>query len=124
MLEGYTSLGYLAAPDDRSAELGLLVTGVDLPPPRAAGQDRHHPRRALAAAAPMLGIGAAWYEREHRGPRRARSRPRAERFERLEETLQIVAQMWSEDDGPYQGKHYRLAETVCVPPPVAAHRRS
>jgi alkanesulfonate monooxygenase SsuD/methylene tetrahydromethanopterin reductase-like flavin-dependent oxidoreductase (luciferase family) len=43
----------------------------------------------------------------------------AERFERLEETLQICLQMWSDDDGPYVGRHYRLAETVCVPPPLA-----
>ena len=65
----------------------------------------------------MLGIGAAWYEREHLGlgvpfP------PLAERFERLEETLQIVLQMWSDDDGPYEGAHYRLAETICSPQPL------
>jgi alkanesulfonate monooxygenase SsuD/methylene tetrahydromethanopterin reductase-like flavin-dependent oxidoreductase (luciferase family) len=65
----------------------------------------------------MLGIGAAWYEREHLGlgvpfP------PLSERFERLEETLQIVLQMWSDDDGPYEGTHYRLAETICSPPPL------
>ena len=62
----------------------------------------------------MLGIGAAWYDREHLGlgvpfP------PLAERFERLEETLQIVHQMWSDDDGPYVGTHYTLAETINVP---------
>jgi alkanesulfonate monooxygenase SsuD/methylene tetrahydromethanopterin reductase-like flavin-dependent oxidoreductase (luciferase family) len=66
----------------------------------------------------MLGIGAAWYEREHLGlgvpfP------PLAERFERLEETLQIVHQMWSDDDGSYDGSHYRLAETICSPRPLA-----
>jgi len=36
----------------------------------------------------------------------------------LEETLQICRQMWSDDNGPYQGKHYQLAETVCVPAPI------
>ena len=41
-----------------------------------------------------------------------------ERFERLEETLQIVQQFWSDDDGPYVGKHYQLAETICVPQPI------
>ena len=70
----------------------------------------------------MLGIGAAWYEREHRGlgvpyP------PIAERFERLEETIQICRQMWSDDDGPYEGKHYQLAETICTPRRSAAPRR-
>jgi alkanesulfonate monooxygenase SsuD/methylene tetrahydromethanopterin reductase-like flavin-dependent oxidoreductase (luciferase family) len=45
-----------------------------------------------------------------------------ERFERLEETLQICAQMWSDVNGPYVGKHYQLAETLCSPPPVSAPR--
>lgn len=68
-----------------------------------------------------LGIGAAWYEREHVGlgvpfP------SMAERFERLEEALQICLQMWSDDDGPYEGAHYRLAETLCRPRPVSSPR--
>ena len=72
----------------------------------------------LSGGRAQLGIGAAWYEREHVGlgvpfP------PLAERFERLEETLQICRQMWSDDDGPYEGAHYRLAETLCVPAPVS-----
>ena len=48
--------------------------------------------------------------------------PLAERFERLEETLQICLQMWSDDDGPYDGEHYQLAETVCSPPPISSPR--
>jgi F420-dependent oxidoreductase-like protein len=69
----------------------------------------------------QLGIGAAWYEREHLAygvpfP------PLSERFERLEETLQIVHQMWSDDDGPYVGTYYQLAETVCSPKPVSSPR--
>lgn len=35
-----------------------------------------------------------------------------------EETLQICLQMWSEDDGPYEGKHYRLGRTLNVPQPI------
>jgi alkanesulfonate monooxygenase SsuD/methylene tetrahydromethanopterin reductase-like flavin-dependent oxidoreductase (luciferase family) len=65
----------------------------------------------------MLGLGAAWYDREHAAfgipyP------PLRERFEMLEETLQICQQMWSDNDGPYSGKHYQLAETICVPAPI------
>jgi alkanesulfonate monooxygenase SsuD/methylene tetrahydromethanopterin reductase-like flavin-dependent oxidoreductase (luciferase family) len=65
--------------------------------------------------------GAAWYEREHVGlgvpfP------PVAERFERLEETVEICLQMWGEDDGPYRGRHYQLAETLCSAPPVSQPR--
>jgi alkanesulfonate monooxygenase SsuD/methylene tetrahydromethanopterin reductase-like flavin-dependent oxidoreductase (luciferase family) len=68
-----------------------------------------------------LGIGAAWYEREHRGlgvpfP------PVSERFERLEEAIQICLQMWSDDNGAYEGRHYRLEETLCSPMPVSAPR--
>ena len=48
--------------------------------------------------------------------------PLSERYERLEETIQICFQMWSDDDGPYEGAHYRLAETLCSPPPVSAPR--
>jgi alkanesulfonate monooxygenase SsuD/methylene tetrahydromethanopterin reductase-like flavin-dependent oxidoreductase (luciferase family) len=68
-----------------------------------------------------LGIGAAWYEREHRGlgvpfP------PVSERFERLEEAIQICLQMWSDDNGPYRGRHYQLDETLCSPMPVSVPR--
>jgi alkanesulfonate monooxygenase len=65
----------------------------------------------------VLGIGAAWFEREHAGlgvpfP------PLRERFERLEETLRIAKQMWSGEVAPFAGRHYRLAETLCVPQPL------
>jgi alkanesulfonate monooxygenase SsuD/methylene tetrahydromethanopterin reductase-like flavin-dependent oxidoreductase (luciferase family) len=68
-----------------------------------------------------LGLGAAWYEREHKGlgvpfP------PVAERFERLEEALQICLQMWAGDRSGYRGKHYVLEETLCSPLPVSAPR--
>jgi alkanesulfonate monooxygenase SsuD/methylene tetrahydromethanopterin reductase-like flavin-dependent oxidoreductase (luciferase family) len=71
----------------------------------------------LSGGRAVLGLGAAWYEREHHAlgvpyP------PLAERFERLEETLQIVRQMWSEDDGPFEGRHYQLAETINSPQPL------
>ncbi|MGB2969109.1 MAG: LLM class flavin-dependent oxidoreductase [Candidatus Nanopelagicales bacterium] len=73
----------------------------------------------LSGGRAQLGIGAAWYEREHLGlgvpfP------PLFERFERLEETLQICRQMWSDNDGPFLGEQYQLAETICIP--QALHR--
>ena len=75
----------------------------------------------LSGGRAELGIGAAWYDREHLGlgvpfP------PLAERFERLEEAIQICLQMWSDDDGPYAGQHYQLAETLCRPAPVSSPR--
>jgi alkanesulfonate monooxygenase len=68
----------------------------------------------LSGGRAWLGIGAAWNEDESHGlglpfP------PTAERFERLEEALQICLQMWSDDESPYHGKHYRLERTLNVP---------
>lgn len=115
MLDGYTTLGFLAAQTQR-VRLGLLVTGVTYRHPGLLAKTVAT-LDVLSGGRARLGIGAAWYEREHVGlgvpfP------STAERFERLEETLQICLQMWSDDDGAYEGRHYRLAETVCVPRPV------
>jgi F420-dependent oxidoreductase-like protein len=115
MLEGYTTLGFLAA-CTRTVELQLLMTGVTYRHPGllakiVATLD------VLSGGRAVLGIGAAWHEREHR----AYGVPfpsLAERFERLEETLRVVRQMWSDDDGPFEGAHYRLAETICAPQPL------
>jgi alkanesulfonate monooxygenase SsuD/methylene tetrahydromethanopterin reductase-like flavin-dependent oxidoreductase (luciferase family) len=48
--------------------------------------------------------------------------PLKARFERLEETLQIALQMWSPDNGPYEGRHYQLKETLCIPQPLSQPR--
>jgi len=116
MLEAYTALGFLAA-HSSTVELQALVTGVTYRHPGLLAKIVTT-LDVLSGGRAMLGLGAAWYEREHLGlgvpfP------PLAERFERLEETLQIVLQMWSDDNGPYEGVHYRLAETLCSPPPIA-----
>ena len=116
MLEGYTTLGFLAA-HTSTVELQLLVTGVTYRHPGLLAKIVTT-LDVLSGGRAVLGIGAAWYEREHLGlgvpfP------PLGERFERLEETLQIVHQMWSEDDGPYAGRHYSLAETINVPQALA-----
>jgi F420-dependent oxidoreductase-like protein len=115
MLEGYTALGFLAG-QTRSITLSLLVTGVTYRHPGLLAKTVTT-LDVLSGGRAMLGIGAAWYEREHKGlgvpfP------PVSERFERLEEALQICRQMWSDDEGPYEGRHYQLAETICSPPPI------
>jgi len=119
MLEGYTALGFLAGRTDR-IRLGLMVTGVTYRHPGLLAKIVTT-LDVVSEGRAQLGIGAAWYEREHIGygvpfP------PVSERFERLEETLQICLQMWSDDDGPYEGAYYRLAETVCSPKPVSRPR--
>ena len=119
MLEGYTSLGFLAG-QTSTMTLGLLVTGVTYRHPGLLAKIVTT-LDVLSGGRAQLGIGAAWYEREHRGlgvpfP------PLSERFERLEETLQICLQMWSDNVGPFEGRHYQLAETICSPPPISAPR--
>ena len=112
MLEGYTTLGYVAGRTQRMT-LGLLVTGVSYRRPGLLAKIVTT-LDVLSGGRAMLGIGAAWYEREHVALG-VPFYPIAERLERLEETLQICLQMWSDDDGPYEGTHYRLAETLNVP---------
>lgn len=122
MLEGYSALAFMAAHTE-TVRLGLLVTGVTYRHPGLLAKTVTT-LDVLSQGRAQLGIGAAWYEREHTGlgvpfP------PTAERFERLEETLEICLQMWDpDDDGPFEGRHYQLAETLCVPPPVSRPRPS
>ncbi len=119
MLEGYTALGFLAA-HTTSVRLQLLMTGVTYRHPGLLAKIVSS-LDVLSGGRAALGLGAAWYEREHRAlgvpfP------PLAERFERLEETLRIVRQMWSDDDGPFEGTHYQLAETINSPQPLQRPR--
>ena len=119
MLEGYTTLGFIAALTSR-LRLRLLVTGITYRYPGALAKIVTT-LDVLSGGRGELGIGAAWYEREHKGlgipfP------PVATRFEQLEETLQICLQMWSDNDGPFNGEHFQLAETLCYPRPVSQPR--
>ena len=119
MLEGYTTLGFLAGRTERIS-LGLLVTGVTYRRPGLLAKTVAT-LDVLSGGRAVLGIGAAWFEREHLGlgvpfP------PVAERFELLEETLQVCRQMWSPDDGAYTGTHVQLAETLCSPQPLHSPR--
>jgi len=119
MLEAYTTLGYVAARTQR-LRLGVLVTGVMYRHPGLLAKVVTT-LDVLSAGRAQLGIGASWYEREQVGLG-VPVVPVSERFERLEETLQICLQMWSDDNGPYDGTHYQLAETLCVPAPLSRPR--
>jgi F420-dependent oxidoreductase-like protein len=116
MLEAYTTLGHVAALTERMT-LGVLVTGVMYRHPGLLAKTVTT-LDVLSGGRARLGIGASWYEREQRGLG-VPVVPVGERFERLEETLQICLQMWSDNDGPYTGRHYQLAETLCVPAPIS-----
>ena len=115
MLEAYTALGYLAAVTERVQLLAWVTAAVYREPGLLAKEVTT--LDVLSKGRAMLGIGAAWNEEESVGL----GLPfpgTAERFERLEETLQICLQMWSDDDGPYAGKHYQLARTLNSPQSV------
>jgi F420-dependent oxidoreductase-like protein len=116
MLESYSTLSYLAGHTER-IKLGTLVTAVVYRYPgilvkTATTLD------VLSGGRAYFGVGIGWFEREAVGlgvpfP------PVGERFERLEETLQIAKQMWSGQVEPYEGKHLQLAETLSSPQPVS-----
>ena len=115
MLEAYTTLGYLAARTSR-VELLAWVTAVSYREPGMLAK-LVSTLDVLSQGRAWLGIGAAWNGEEATGL----GLPfpgTAERFERLEETLQICLQMWSEDESPYQGRHYQLGRTLNVPQPL------
>ena len=119
MLEAYTTLGYLAAVTSR-LQLGTLVTGVTYRHPGLLAKIVTTVD-VLSGGRAWLGIGAAWNEEEHLGlgvpfP------PVAERFERLEDAIQICRQMWSGPDGPFEGRHAHLARTLNSPPALSKPR--
>jgi F420-dependent oxidoreductase-like protein len=119
MLEAYTTLGYLAGLTSR-VELGTLVTGVTYRHPGLLAKIVTT-LDVLSGGRAWLGIGAAWNDREHEGlgvpfP------PAGERLERLEEAIRICLQMWSDDDGPFEGTHYRLRETLNSPQALSRPR--
>ena len=119
MLEGYSALAYIAGAT-KNVRLGTMVTGVTYRHPgvlikTATTLD------VLSGGRAFLGLGAAWFEREHLGlgvpyP------PLKERFERLEETLQIAHQMFEAKLEPYQGQYYQLAEPLLKPAPLSQPR--
>jgi F420-dependent oxidoreductase-like protein len=119
MLEGYTALGYIAARTSRM-RLGTQVTGVTYRHPGVLIKQATT-LNVLSKGRGFLGIGAAWFEREHHAfgvpfP------PLKERFERLEETLQIAHQAWRGDTSRFVGKYYTLDEPLLSPAAVSRPR--
>lgn len=116
MLEGYTAMGFLAAVT-RRARLGLLVTGVHYRYPGILAKTVTT-LDVLSGGRAYLGIGAGWNEQESRGLGVPFPSLR-DRFEQLEETLQVVKQMWADDRTPYAGKHLQLADPLNRPQPLS-----
>jgi len=112
MLEGWSALAFAAGRTNR-IKLGTMVTGITYRHPGVLVKTATT-LDVLSHGRAYFGIGAAWNEEEHMGlgvpfP------PLAERFERLEETLQIAHQMWKGDAAPFAGKHYHLQNPLNSP---------
>ncbi|MFC4244213.1 LLM class F420-dependent oxidoreductase [Gryllotalpicola reticulitermitis] len=119
MLEAYTFLGFLAA-NTSKVLLHTMVTGVVYREPGLLAK-AVSTLDVLSGGRAGLGIGAAWNEEESKGlgfnfP------PTKERFERLEEALQIILQMWSDSEEPYEGRYYQLGRTLSVPKTISQPR--
>jgi len=117
MLEAYTLLSFLAGVTE-NIELGTMVASATYRHPGVLVKQVTS-LDVLSGGRIAFGIGAGWFEEEHR----ALGIPfpdRAERFQRLEETVRIALQMWS-DEGkyeraqPFNGRHYHLERTLNVP---------
>ena len=119
MLEAYTTLGYLAGVT-RRVRLHALVTAVVYREPGMLAK-MVTTLDVLSGGRAGLGLGAAWNEEEARGLGLPFPSTR-ERFERLEETLRICEQMWSESDAPFEGEHSKLARTLNSPQSLSRPR--
>jgi F420-dependent oxidoreductase-like protein len=116
MLEAYTTLGFLAAHTQR-AKLLTVITGVHYRPPGLLAK-AVTTLDVLTGGRGIIGIGAGWNEEESRGLGFAFP-SMAERFELLEEALEYLLQMWSDDDGPFVGKHIHADRLLNSPQAIS-----
>jgi F420-dependent oxidoreductase-like protein len=116
MIEGYSTLGFLAGVTQK-IKIGLLVGGVIY----------RHPALVIKAVSTLdvlsggrmyFGIGAGWYEHETKSLG-MRFPPTRERFEQLEEILQLAKHMWSGDTSAFEGKHFQLPYPFNNPQPLS-----
>ena len=117
MLEGYSTISYLAA-KTQQIKLGLSVTCPFFRPPGLLVKTVST-LDVLSGGRAMLGIGAGWFEEEAEGLGIPYPDTWTERFERLEETLQIVHHMWAGKTTPFEGKYFQLANPINQPAPVS-----
>jgi F420-dependent oxidoreductase-like protein len=111
MLEAYTTLGYLAGATTEVDLLTLVTSAVYREPGLLAKMVTT--LDVLSGGRARLGIGTGAPLNQPEADGLGLPFPRlGERFERLEETLQICRQMWSGEDKPFHGKHYQLGRTL------------
>jgi F420-dependent oxidoreductase-like protein len=116
MMEAYTTLGYFAGLT-KKAYLGALVTGVIYRHPSVL-MKMVNTLDILSGGRGYLGIGAAWYEEEAKGfgipyP------PTSERFEQLEDNLQLAKALWDSNEAAFEGQHFSAPAITNNPRPIS-----
>jgi F420-dependent oxidoreductase-like protein len=112
MLEAYTALGALATATER-AQLSTLVTGNTYRNPTLLAK-AVTTLDVVSAGRAILGIGAGWFELEHR-QLGFEFDTFTERFEKLEEALQIVVPMLHGERPSFSGKWYHTESAINEP---------
>lgn len=113
-LEAYLSF-VMAAKETSTIRFGPLVSPVTFRSPVDTGRMAAQ-IDLLSGGRFVMGLGAGWNEAEHRAfgihfP------PVKERFDRLEEALQVIPALWSDGEGSFSGRYYSLHEANCQPKP-------
>ncbi len=115
ILESWTTLGFLTAATDR-IRLGTMVTGITY-------RNLAHLGKIVATLDVLsggraeCGIGAAWFEREHTAYG-WRFPPLAERYELLEDALELLPVLWGPGSPSFRGRRIDVAEAICYPRPI------
>ena len=115
MLESWTTLSTIAGFTSR-IKLGTMVTGIVYRHPSVLAKIGAT-LDVLSRGRLFMGIGAAWNEEEAAAygiPFPSTS----ERFQRLEEAVQIIRKMWTEQPASFAGKFYQVRDAYCNPQPI------
>jgi F420-dependent oxidoreductase-like protein len=116
MLEGWTTISVLAAITSK-IRLGTLVTGITYRHPSVLAK-MSATLDVLSKGRLFMGIGAAWNQEESLAygiP----FFPNKERLLRLEEAIQIIRKMWTEEPAAtFNGKYYHINNAYCNPKPI------
>ncbi len=115
ILEGWTTIAVLAGLTSR-IRLGTLVTGTPYRYPAVLAKSAAS-LDVLSGGRLIMGVGAAWNEGEAQAYGISFP-PTKERMERLEEAVQVILKMWTEEPANFDGKYYQLKGAYCNPKPL------